>query len=204
MKFTDWLKSKLEQRDIKASELAYRSGISNAEISRILTGVRTPSAKTVKKISPILRVTEEEALIAAGILSPNKKQPSTIEIPIRGICPAGKLNFAFEEIVDSVVLNFDQVHDKSAFALRVSGDCLSGVGVNDGDLVIISPNAEIHNGDLVVARVGDECTMKKFYKAEEQIILQPCNHDYNPIILNPRKKEVEIIGKVIKALKNFG
>lgn len=66
---------------------------------------------------------------------------------------------------------------------------------------------KVKNGDFVVARVDDECTMKKFYKTKskdgkhDQIILQPCNHDYEPIILNPKSTKVEIVGKVIRALK---
>lgn len=203
MEFKDWLKDILDSKNIKPSELSHRSGVSDAEISRLLSGKRKPSAKTIKKIIPFLHTNEEESFRAAGLLAPEKEAPKIIEIPIRGECPAGRFNFAFEDILDTVVLNYDYIKDRNCFALRVKGDCLRDLGIFNKDIVIISPHAHIDNGDIVIARVGDECTMKKFYKTENQIILQPCNHDYEPIIINPKEKHVEIIGKVIRALKSF-
>lgn len=203
MNFSDWLKNQLIRHNMKASELANRSGVSNAEISRILSEKRNPSAKTIKKICPVLRVSEEETLRKAGILPSKNDIPKTVEIPVRGLCPADRFNFAFEELLDTVVLNYNYVKEKDVFALRVCGDCLKDVGIFDKDIVIVSPHADIKNGDIVIARVGDECTMKKFYKADGQIILQPCNHHYEPIIINPKERNVEILGKVIRALKAF-
>ncbi len=184
--------------------VAQRANISNSYLSQLETGqVSQPLPDILKKLAEALRHPYEDLLRAAGYLPPEKEIPKTIEIPIRGECPADKFNFAFEEIYDTVVLNYDFVKDKNCFALRVKGSCLKDIGIFDNDIVIVSPYADIKNGDIVIARVGEECTMKKFYKTDNQIILQPCNADYMPIILKPKEKAIEIIGKVIKALKTF-
>lgn len=184
--------------------VAGRANISNSYLSQLETGgVEQPSSDVLRKLAEALRHPYEDLLRAAGVLSPEKEHPKTIEIPIRGSCPADKFNFAFEEIHDTVVLNYDFVKDKNSFALRVKGSCLRDAGIFDKDIVIISPGAHINNGDIVVARVGEECTMKKFYKTDDQIILQPCNSDYTPIILKPKERGIEIIGKVIHAIKSF-
>lgn len=168
-----------------------------------MSGKRTPSLKTIKKIAPVLHVSEEDTLQAAGFLPHPSHLPKMIEIPIRGTCPADRFNFSFEEVLDTVVLNYDFVKDKNCFALRVKGDCLKDVGIFDKDIVIVAPHAQVTNGDIVIARIGDECTMKKYYKTDDQIVLQPCNHHYEPIIIKPKEHRVEIIGKVIRALKTF-
>ncbi len=204
MTFSQWLRQKLDQRGVKPSELAFRSGISDTEISRLLSGKRNPSAKTLKKISPIIHCAEEDAMRAAGYLPPLLEKPKTIEIQIRGECPADKFNFAFEEYYeDSIILNFDLVKDKSAFGLKVKGDCLRDIGIFNGDIAIVSPGAVWKKGDIVVVRMGDECTMKKFYEDKGVVVLRPCNHDVDLIILDPKDKNIEIIGKVIKSIKNF-
>ncbi len=203
MDFSKWLMNKLMERHFRPSQLAFYSKISGAEISRLLSQKRYPSLKSLKKIAPVLHVTEEEILRAAGYLPALKETPKIVEIPVRGICPADRFNFSFEEVIDTVILNYDFVKDKNVFALRVKGDCLEEAGIFDKDIVIISPHASIANGDIVVARIGDECTMKKFYKTGDQIVLQPCNHRYEPIIIKPKEKHIEIIGKVIRALKMF-
>lgn len=184
--------------------VAKRAGISNSYLSQLETGqVEQPLPDILRKLAEALRHPYEDLLRAAGYLSPEREKPKTIEIPLRGECPADKFNFAFEEILDTIIINADFVKDKAAFALRVKGSCLKDAGIFDKDIVIVSPGAHINNGDIVVARVGEECTMKKFYKTKDQIILHPCNDDYEPIILNPKDKKIEIIGKVIKALKTF-
>jgi SOS regulatory protein LexA len=203
MEFKNWLKHILETRNMKMSELAYRSGVSDAEISRLMSGQRQPSAKTIKKLVPFLHVTEEEGLRAGGFLPPEKEKPQTVTIPLVGECPADNFNFAYENATDTVTVNYDFLKDKNCFAVRVKGDCLKDIGIFSNDIVIISPHAEISNGDIVVARIEDECTMKRFFRTNDQIILQPCNNEYTPIIIDPKNKNIEIVGKVIRALKTF-
>ncbi len=208
MSVGDFIKQIRDKHDGKGHwsrlAVAERAGISDSYLYQLEENLNTkPSPAILRKLAPALKITYEELMEAAGYIPP-EKQKKIIEIPIRGECPADKFNFAFEEIINTIEINYNQVKDKSAFGLRVKGDCLRDIGIYNGDIVIVSPNAEFKNGDIVIARVGEECTMKKYYKASDNVVfLQPCNHDYEPIILDKSKGEVEIIGKVIKALKSF-
>lgn len=187
--------------------VANRAEISDAYLFQLEQNKNTkPSPDILKKLAEALRVSYEDLMDAAGYLPEKHDSPKTVEIPLLGECPASKFNFAYVEshIKDYVVVNKDFVKDKNCFAIRVKGDCLKEIGIFDKDIVIVSPNAEIKNGDIVIARCGDECTLKKFFRTnEEQIVLQPCNHEYQPIIVDLKKDNVEIIGKVIRALKTF-
>lgn len=202
MRFAQFILSKLSDRNLKPSQLALYSGISKSEVSLLLSGKRKPTIRSIKKISQALKIPEEELYIAAGFI-PSFPHPKTITLPIAGECPADKFNFAFENVVDILEINWDLVRDKKAFAVKVKGDCLKDIGIYNGDYVIVSPQATIHSGDIVVARLGDECTMKKFHKADPYAILMPCNHSHTPIVLDPKKQEIQIVGKVIRAIRNF-
>lgn len=205
--FKTFLYNKLQERGMKPSQLAHRSGISNAEVSRLLSGKRAPSLKTIQKIGPALKIAEEDLLAAASGHAPSpaysSDAPQTVALPIVGECPANTFNLAFENITDTLQINRDLVRDRKAFCLKVRGDCLRDIGIYSGDLVIVSPQATVQDGNIVIARAGNECTMKKFHRADPYIILMPCNHDHKPIILNTKNQEVEIIGKVIVAIKTL-
>ena len=190
------------EKGLSQEELGKQIDASKQAISGWEIGNRDPNKSQRQKLCEFFSITEGE--LFGQIISSN---PKTIDIPLIGEVPAGKFNFAFEEVVDHITVNYDFVNRKNCFALKVKGNCLKDAGIMNGDIVIVAPDVHINNGDFVVARVEDECTMKKFYKTKskdgkhDQIILQPCNHDYEPIILNPKSTKVEIVGKVIRALK---
>lgn len=92
--------------------------------------------------------------------------------------------------------------DESArdlFALEVYGDSMRDAGIADGDLVVARRQNTAADGDIVVALLGDEATVKTFYKETDGIRLQPENADYEPIFA----REVAILGKVAMAIKRF-
>ena len=73
------------------------------------------------------------------------------------------------------------------------------VGIFDGDLIVVSPQKVANNGDIVVALIGDEATVKTLYREKDHIRLQPENDSMEPIIV----KEVELIGKVTSLFRVF-
>ena len=73
-------------------------------------------------------------------------------------------------------------------------------GILDHDIVVVHKTPEAHNGDIVVALIGDEATVKRFYKENGHFRLQPENDAFEPIIVD----EVVILGKVISLIRNFG
>ncbi|NME81657.1 transcriptional repressor LexA [Clostridium sp. SM-530-WT-3G] len=117
-----------------------------------------------------------------------------INIPIVGKITAGLPILATENVEDtfSLPLNFIK-HDKELFMLRVSGESMIKVGINDNDLAIIESCNDAANGEIVVALIDDSATIKTFYKEKDHIRLQPENDTMSPIIVD----NCLILGKLV-------
>jgi repressor LexA len=125
------------------------------------------------------------------------------KIPVVGRVAAGSPILAFENIEGSVVIdNSLSKRSDDSFALKVKGDSMINAGIFEGDLVIVSRNKETKNGDIVVARLDDEVTVKTLEKKNNKIRLIPENDKYNPIEVDG-KKEFSIIGKVVGVIRWF-
>ena len=88
---------------------------------------------------------------------------------------------------------------QTLFALEVYGNSMQGIGIGDGDIVVAHRQQTASNGDIVVALLGDEATVKTFYREPDGVRLQPENPDYEPIL----SQDVRIMGKVAMAIKRF-
>ena len=118
------------------------------------------------------------------------------KIPIIGRVAAGSPILAEENIEGSIVIDPGFLKkDADSFALKVKGDSMIEAGIFEDDLVIISPKAFAVNGDIIVARVDDEVTVKIYENKNQQIRLIPQNKMYEPIVIN-NKNEFSIVGKV--------
>ncbi len=124
-----------------------------------------------------------------------------MRIPILGRVTAGLPILATENYDGYVV--FPQESGKadpaSLFALRVSGTSMIEAGILDGDLVIVEKQSSAENGDIVVALIGDEATVKTFYKENGHFRLQPENPTMQPIIV----ESVEILGRVVSSVRYY-
>jgi repressor LexA len=116
-----------------------------------------------------------------------------VDVPIVGKVTAGQPILAVENITDTFSLPADVVKGETVFMLTVKGDSMIDAGILDGDLILVRKQSSAENGDIVVALIGDEATVKTFYKEKDHIRLQPQNKLMDPIIL---KDGVDIIGKV--------
>ena len=117
-------------------------------------------------------------------------------IPIVGRVAAGSPILAIENIEGSVVIDPSFIKKaEDAFALRVRGDSMINAGIFEGDVVIVSPNQKGHNGDIIVAMLDDEVTVKRLEMINNSVKLIPENEDYQPIQIN-EKSQFSIIGKV--------
>jgi repressor LexA len=118
------------------------------------------------------------------------------KIPIIGRVAAGSPITAEENVEGSIVIDESFMKkDSDSFALRVKGDSMIEAGIFEGDLVIVSPKASSINGDIIVARVDDEVTVKIYENKNQQIRLIPQNKMYEPILVD-KKNEFAIVGKV--------
>ncbi len=130
----------------------------------------------------------------------------SIRIPIVGRIAAGT-PFLAEENPEGHLAIDTKIFGKTPpaakhFALRVQGMSMQGAGILDGDYVIVrqAPNAE--NGDIVVVLLGDEATVKRFFKENDHIRLQPEHPTMEPVILN-KQHAIEILGKVIAVFRKL-
>ena len=120
-------------------------------------------------------------------------------MPIVGTVTAGAPILAVESIEGYFPYTGSVSRDKPLFALHVRGESMIEAGILDGDLVIAEKTPYARNGDLVVALVEDEATVKTFYKEDGYYRLQPENPSYMPIIVS----DVSILGKVVAVMRYY-
>lgn len=118
---------------------------------------------------------------------------SVIDVPIVGRVTAGAPVLAVENIEDTYPVPTDIIGDHEVFMLKVSGESMIEAGIFDKDLVLVRHQNFASNGDIVVALLDDEATIKRFFKEENRIKLQPENQLMDPIY----SKDVHILGKVV-------
>jgi len=144
---------------------------------------------------------EREAGNSRGIRLAGQKRQG-ISLPIVGRVAAGGLQPAIEESDDHFTVDPSQGRDGD-FLLRVRGDSMIEAGILDGDLAQIRPQATANTGEIVVALVNDEATLKRFYRGNGHIRLQPENTTMQPIIVRPEDGETRIIGKLVGLFRQF-
>ena len=132
-----------------------------------------------------------------------KGDEPTISIPIVGKVAAGEPILAQENIEDyfSIGESFFSKSDlqNDTFVLRVQGESMINAGSNDGDYIIVSKQSTARNGQIVVAMIDGNATVKTFYKEVDHVRLQPENDTMDPIIV----KNVQIVGKVVGLVRKI-
>lgn len=119
-------------------------------------------------------------------------------VPLVGTVTAGQPILAVESIEDYIPVPVKN-KGKNMFALKVRGDSMINAGILNGDIVIVEQTPVASNGEIVVALIGDEATVKRFYKEKGHFRLQPENDVYEPIIVD----EVSILGKVNMVIRKY-
>lgn len=127
---------------------------------------------------------EEEKNVYAG--------KEMVEVPVVGRITAGAPILAVENITDSFPIPLDFIGNSECFMLTVRGESMIEVGIMDGDYILVKKQNTAENGQIVVALIEDEATVKTFYKEKDHIRLQPENSTMDPIIV----PNCEILGKV--------
>lgn len=124
-----------------------------------------------------------------------------VKIPVVGRVAAGTPILAMENIEGSVILD-PTLTGKSAscFALKVKGDSMINAGIFEGDLVIVSPRTDALNNEIIVARIEDEVTVKRFEYRNNRAMLIPENNSYKPIDITG-KEGFSVVGKVVGVLR---
>lgn len=128
---------------------------------------------------------------------------AAVEIPIVGRVAAGYPILAEENIEGTFTLDSSLINKKKeCFGLKVKGDSMINAGILEGDLVVVTQQKNANNGDIVVALLGDEATLKTFSKNGDNINLIPENDNYSIIEVNNRD-DFSIIGKVVGVFRFY-
>lgn len=122
-----------------------------------------------------------------------------VSVPLVGSVAAGMPILAEENITDHLKLPTEIVGDAPSFMLSVRGDSMIEIGINDGDYVVVKEQPVANNGDIVVALLEDEATIKRFYKESDHIRLQPENSHMEPLIV----KDCSIVGTVVAVFRRI-
>ncbi|MDD5132561.1 MAG: transcriptional repressor LexA [bacterium] len=164
--------------------------------------------KSIGTVQDYLRILEEKGYIrkrgkfkARFLEITGLTQSPLLNIPILGQVRAGAPLLAIENIEGYVNLDKSLLGNNADFALRVKGDSMTGAGIYEGDFVLVRINSRTENGEIVVARIGEEVTVKKIYRdtRHSQFRLEAANPAYQPII-NP---EIQIVGKVVGVFRKY-
>ena len=134
---------------------------------------------------------------ASDVVSPTFSK--VVNVPLVGNVAAGSPILAEENITDTITLPTDIVGDSPSFLLSVRGESMIEAGINDGDYVVVKEQPVANNGDIVVAIVDDGATVKRFYKEQGHIRLQPENSSMEPIITT----DCAIAGKVVAVFRRL-
>jgi len=135
---------------------------------------------------------------ARAIELPNR--PQIDSIPVLGEIAAGRPILAEENILGTIALDRSLVQGGSFYLLKVKGDSMVGAGILDGDYVLVRVQSHAENGEIVVALVEDEATVKRFNQRGKTVTLQPENPNHEPIVIN-KEDNFRVLGNVMGVIR---
>ncbi|MBI4848988.1 MAG: repressor LexA [Nitrospirae bacterium] len=129
------------------------------------------------------------------------RQSEGIMAPVAGRIRAGRPILAVEEIDSHIFIDKTLFPAEDAFSLKVTGDSMIDAGILDGDFIVVRPQSTIRNGEIGVALIEDEATVKRVFREKGKIILRPENKTMKPATYNA--DEVTIMGKVMGVIRKM-
>lgn len=200
--FPDRFREVINNKDITQTELSKITGITQSSISDWLNGKYSPKQDKIDILAKALGVSpaylmgwEDDDIDLSkipGIILPVKMK----KIPILGTIACGEPIFAEENYEGYFML--DTNLPVADFVLRAKGDSMIDADINEGDLVFFRRKSDVDNGSIAAVIIEDEATLKKIYKNESNLILQPCNTNYAPIVLSENDhKNIRILGEMV-------
>ena len=178
-------------------EIGERVGLSSS--STVQSHLKTLERRGLLKRDP----TKPRALVTSATSiaqhDPEGRDRRVAHLPIVGRVAAGIPITAVENVEDTFALPAGFVNDPNAFMLRVRGDSMVEAAIMDGDLVVVKPSPDAHNGEIVVAMIDGEATVKTFYREAGRIRLQPENAAMAPIYAD----DVTVVGRVEAVIRKL-
>jgi repressor LexA len=125
------------------------------------------------------------------------------ELPILGRVAAGQPLLSEQNVEGSFAISREWVNGDEAFLLKVQGESMINAHILPGDYALVRRQATAENGDIVVALVNDEATIKRVFFKKDLVVLQPEHPTMSPIQVKKGEKHFQIIGKVVGILRRF-
>jgi len=147
--------------------------------------------------------------VTAGRSSRNltlvERAPATHEVPVYGRIAAGEPLFAEQNLEGTLPVGVEWLAGKGeeVFALKVRGDSMINAHIVEGDLVLVRRQQSAELGDIVVALLDNEATVKRFARQGEAIVLKPEHPTMAPILVRQGQKDFKILGKVVGLVRGF-
>lgn len=157
-----------------------------------------------EKQIPVFKVRSEWRFKKSAIDKWAESHNGGIEIPVIGRIAAGTPILAEENIEGTITVDSNLVKNPdNVFALKVQGESMINAGINDGDIILIHEQPTANNGEMVAVLIDNEATVKRFYLEKGKVKLKPENDRMKPIIVDPKDKNVRIVGKVERVIKKM-
>ncbi|MCJ7509181.1 MAG: transcriptional repressor LexA [candidate division Zixibacteria bacterium] len=142
-------------------------------------------------------------LVSRGIELLRQTKASFSIVPLIGRVSAGIPILAVENIEGNFAVDKSFLPDRESFFLKVVGDSMKDAGILDGDYVLAQSQDIANKGDIVVAIIGDEANVKKYFPEKNKVRLEPANSQYGPIIVEKNTPDFRIAGKVVGLLRRM-
>ncbi len=162
-------------------------------------GVRTHLTALIKK-----GYVKKQQFISRGLELSRPIANQIGRMPLVGRVAAGSPIDAIENIEKDLAFDLSFVPKGESFALRVNGDSMKNAGIFDGDIVLVKKQAVAQRGDIIVARINNEATVKRYQPEGDKILLMPENEAFEPIVVSKRSGEFRIEGKVVGLVRRMG
>ena len=161
--------------------------------------------RTVRLTSSIPEKSKAFKRNAAAEKEQKKLAGSNIRVPVVGKVAAGTPILAFDDYQQCLNLPKEMLRSadpSETFVLTVDGESMIDAGIYTDDMIIVTKSFEVHDGDIVVARIGgDSATVKRIYRENGHVRLQPENSTMEPIIVD--YNDIELVGKVIGLIRSY-
>ena len=168
-----------------AKQLGFRSA--NAAEEHLKALARKGAIEMIPGASRGIRVVQDDA--------------ANDGLPLIGRVAAGEPILAQEHIEDHIKLPNGLFHPEADYLLEVYGDSMKNIGIMEGDLIAVHKTTEAQNGQVIVARVGEEGTVKRFQRHQNEIKLIAENENYEPIVVGPEAESFSIEGLYVGVIR---
>ncbi len=206
----EFIKMRLNQGGLPPTvrEIGNRFNIqsTNGVTSVLVALIQKGFIRKIPKVSRGIKILKENESIVSlqKKKDQNLNENGLIEVPIVGRVAAGVPITAVENLEGTVKVDQDFLLGQSnVIALRVQGESMKDAGIMDGDLVFARQQPIAEKGQIIVALIGEESTVKYYYPEKDQIRLEPANSSFYPLIIDSDLPDFRILGRVIAVQRTY-